>query len=340
MWAKAPLAPFTTIATGGRARLLVTVRDPDALAHVLAALESTGVDWFCLGAGSNLLVADRGYDGVVIKLDEGFHYVEGLPSGPVTCATATHPAARTAAVGLDGESPASGLADDGAGSPVVLTVGAAVYLARLAAVVAEAGLTGMEHACGIPGSVGGAVAMNAGAYGWCLRDVVREVEVVSASGIRWVPACDLEWGYRFCRLPERTVVTAARIVLERGDRNACLECQRAYLRQRRQKQPRSVRTFGSAFKNPPGQHAGRLVEAAGLKGVRRGGAEISSVHANFLVNLGDATTADVLALMALMRQGVERMSGIVLEPEVKLLGGTFPWEAADERRAAPFGSHG
>jgi UDP-N-acetylmuramate dehydrogenase len=302
LWAKAPLAPFTTIGTGGTAGLLVTVGDVPALAGVLEMLETAGVDWFCLGAGSNLLVADRGYKGVVVKLDESFHYVEGLPVPPsAKC------------------------------EMVVLTVGAASYLARLAAVVAEAGLTGMEHACGIPGSVGGGVAMNAGAYGWCMRDVVQEAEIVTASGAHWIPADDLEWGYRFCRLPPRSVVTAVRIGLDRSDCSAVLDCQRGLLRQRREKQPRSVRTFGSAFKNPAGQHAGRLVDAAGLKGLRRGGAEISNVHGNFLVNLGDATTADVLALMALMRQGVERMSGIALEPEVKLVGASFPWDFQADR---------
>ena len=301
LWANAPLAPFTTIGTGGKAALLVTVRAAEALAAVLAALGEAGVDWFCLGAGSNLLVADRGYKGVVIKLDESFHYVEGLPAAPVE----PTPDCR----------------------PVALTVGAAAYLARLAAVVAEAGLSGMEHACGIPGSVGGAVAMNAGAYGWCMRDVVREVQIVTAAGVHWVAAQDLEWGYRYCLLPKDSVVTAARLELMPAECAAVMECQRGYLRQRREKQPRSVRTFGSSFKNPPGQHAGRLVDAAGLKGLRRGGAEISSVHGNFLVILGDATTADVLALMTLMRQGVERMSGVTLEPEVRLLGASFPWDS-------------
>jgi UDP-N-acetylmuramate dehydrogenase len=303
LWSNAPLAPFTTIGTGGKAALLVTVAAAEPLAAVLAALDETGADWFCLGAGSNLLVADRGYKGVVIKLDESFQYVEGLPPAPLD----PGPDCR----------------------PVTLTVGAAAFLARLAAVVAEAGLSGMEHACGIPGSVGGAVAMNAGAYGWCMRDVVCDVQIVTAAGVGWVPAEDLEWGYRYCRLPEHSVVTAARIKLEPAECAAVMECQRGYLRRRREKQPRSVRTFGSSFKNPPGQHAGRLVEAAGLKGLRRGGAEISTVHGNFLVNLGDATTADVLALMALMRQGVERMSGIALEPEVKLLGCSFSWDVPE-----------
>jgi UDP-N-acetylmuramate dehydrogenase len=302
LWANAPLAPFTTIGTGGKARLLVTVRDVPALAGALALVESAGMDWFCLGAGSNLLVADRGYEGVVIKLEESFHYVEGLPLSS----------------GDECES-------------VTVTVGAGAYLARLAAVVAEAGLTGMESACGIPGTVGGGVAMNAGAYGWCMRDVIREVEIVTASGAGWVPASELEWGYRFCRLPPRSVVTAVRVELERSDCNVVLACQRSLLRKRREKQPRAVRTFGSTFKNPPGQHVGRLVEAAGLKGVRRGGAEVSSVHGNFLVNLGDATTTDVLALMTLMRQGVSRTSGIVLEPEVKLLGASFPWDCPGDQ---------
>lgn len=305
LWANAPLAPFTSIGTGGKAGLLVTVRAADPLAAVLVAVEEAGIDWFCLGAGSNLLVSDRGYQGVVIKLDETFHYVEGLPAAP--------------------------LDPDPECGPAVLTVGAAAYLARLAAVVAEAGLSGMEHACGIPGSIGGAVAMNAGAYGWCMRDVLEEIQIAVAGGVRWVPPGDLDWGYRYCRLPEHSVVTAARIVLTPADCRVVQECQRGYLRQRREKQPRSVRTFGSTFKNPPGQHAGRLVEAAGLKGVRRGGAEISSVHGNFLVNLGDATTADVLALMVLMRQGVERVSGIALEPEVRLLGASFPWDVPVDR---------
>ena len=207
LWANAPLAPFTTIGTGGKASLLVTVGAAEPLAAVLAVVEEAGAEWFCLGAGSNLLVADRGYKGAVIKLDESFQYVEGLPAGPAD----PSPDCR----------------------PVVLTVGAAAYLARLAAVVAEAGLSGMEHACGIPGSVGGAVAMNAGAYGWCVRDVVREVQVVTAAGVRWVPADDLEWGYRYCRLPERSVVTAVRISLQPSDCTLVMECQRGYLRQRR-----------------------------------------------------------------------------------------------------------
>jgi UDP-N-acetylmuramate dehydrogenase len=298
LWAKAPAAPFTTIGTGGSVGLLVTVASTRALVTALELIESSGCPWSSLGAGSNLLVADRGYPGVLIKLDEDFHYVEGLPARPL---------------------------DDG--TRVVLTVGAGAYLTRLSVVAAEAGLSGLESACGIPGSVGGGVAMNAGAYGWYLADVVEEVELASASGQKWVSADILEWGYRYCRLPEDSVVTAVRLRLTSGDPASILECHRSLLRKRRTTQPRSVRSFGSTFKNPPAERAGKLLEAAGLQGVRRGGAEVSNVHANFLVNLGDATTSDVLTLMTLMRQGVYRHSGILLEPEVRLLGASFPWES-------------
>jgi UDP-N-acetylmuramate dehydrogenase len=311
LWAKAPLAPFTTIGTGGRGDLLVTVASTPALVATLALLEASGSPWLCLGAGSNLLVADTGYPGTVVKLDESFHYVEGLPAEPF---------AET--------------------RPVVLTVGAGTYLTRLAAVAAEAGLAGLEFACGIPGSMGGGVAMNAGAHGWSLEDVVQEVELATASGVRRLPASSLEWSYRSCRVLPGSVVTAVRIGLTAGDRTSILERHRLLLRQRRIAQPRGGRTFGSVFKNPAGEAAGRRLEAAGLKGVRRGGAEVSNVHANFIVNLGDATTTDVLALMSLMRQGVQRTSGILLEPEVRLLGMAFPWESSIDSSQGSPGTHG
>jgi len=306
VWTGAPLAPFTTIGTGGKASLLVTVASVSATVATIEVLEHFGDRWLCLGAGSNLLVADRGFRGVVVKLDESFQYVEGMPAKPL---------------------PAAG--------KVLATVGAGTYLARLAAVAAEMGLSGLEFACGIPGSVGGGVAMNAGAHGRALADVVQEVEVVTAAGVGRLAAGELEWGYRFCRLPAGAVVTAVRLSLTPGDPVAILDYHRSLLRRRRTTQPRGVRTFGSVFKNPPGDAAGRLLEVAGLKGVRRGGAEVSSIHANFIVNLGDATTADVLALMSLMRQGVHRTSGIALEPEVKLLGADFPWEKRSDGSQGP-----
>jgi UDP-N-acetylenolpyruvoylglucosamine reductase len=300
LWTDAPLAPFTTIGTGGKADLLVTVTDTQAVVEALGLLEAHSVPWVCLGAGSNLLVADEGYQGAVVKLDKAFQYVEGLPVTPPI-----EP------------------------QKVVVTVGAGASLARLAAVAAEVGLAGLEFACGIPGSVGGGVAMNAGAYDCCLADVVLEVEMASASGARWVSGTEMGWGYRRCCLPARVVITAVRFGLTPDNSAAILERHRSILRRRRTVQPQGARTFGSTFKNPSGGAAGRLLEAAGLKGEHWGGAEVSRVHANFLVNLGDATTADVLALMSLMRQRVERTCGVLLEPEVRLLGAGFPWEASD-----------
>lgn len=172
LWANAPLAPFTTIGTGGKADLLITVSTREALSTALGLIEEAEISWLSLGAGSNLLVADGGYRAVVLKLDECFQYVEGLPSTTE----------RDADV-------------------VILTVGGGTYLARLAAVVAENGLSGLEFACGIPGSVGGGVVMNAGAHSWSLADVVQEVEMVSSAGCNWLSAKELDWGYRFCTLP-------------------------------------------------------------------------------------------------------------------------------------------
>jgi UDP-N-acetylmuramate dehydrogenase len=307
LWANAPLAPFTTIATGGKAALLVTVASPTALCSTLAALERAGVPWVCLGAGSNLLVADQGYPGAIVKLDEAFSYLEGLPPR--------------------GERHPEGI-------EVGITVGAGAFLSRLSAVVAESGLSGLEFACGIPGSVGGGVAMNAGAHGGSISDVVEEMELVSAAGMARISGEDVEWDYRSCGLPPGSVVTGVRLRLVTGESEAILLHQRTLLRARMQSQPRGSRTFGSAFKNPTGDSAGRLLDRAGLKGVHRGGAEVSTVHANFVVNHGDATTSDVLTLMGLMRQGVERMSGVLLEPEVKLLGASYPWEGHSQDAGA------
>lgn len=295
----APLAPFTTIGTGGKAGVLVTVSSTQAAVRVLATLEDKRVPWVCLGAGSNFLVADDGFPGAVVKLGKEFEYVEGLPSCPVC-----------------------------GGEPVTVTAGAAASLPRLAAAAAEAGLAGLDFACGIPGTVGGAVAMNAGAYDRSLVDVLVDVQLATASGDYWLPAAKLDCGYRSCNLPAGSVVCAARFRFTPSEAETVVECHRAILRKRRCVQPQGVRTFGSTFKNPAQGGAGRLIEAAGLKGLRRGGAEISKIHANFLVNLGDATTEDVLALMGLIRGEVQRSCGVVLEPEVRLVGCRFPWESS------------
>lgn len=294
LWRRAPLAPFTSIGVGGRADLLITAGSVEAVASVLALLGAADLLWTVLGGGSNILVPDSGYRGAVLKLDEAFHYVEEP--------------------------------QEQGGMHVRLVAGAGLPLSRLAVHAADLGLSGLEFACGIPGSVAGGVYMNAGAHAGCMADAVESLYVVSDEGSGWVEADCLDWGYRRSGLPDGAVVTAAGFTLTHARRADVLEHHRLLLATRRKTQPRGVRTFGSTFRNPAGDYAGRLLESSGLKGVRRGGAQVSTVHANFISNLGDATAADVLGLMVLMRGTVAERQGVLLEPEVRLLGGRFPWE--------------
>ncbi len=304
------MSVHVTIRTGGPVAALVTVQEVEAAVGAIRLLTGGGIPFYCLGAGSDLLVPDEGYEGVIIRLGEG----------------------------LAGE---AGLQETGSERHrCVVTVGGAVWVADLAKSMAEAGLTGLEFACGIPGTVGGGVATNAGAYGRAFSDALTEVQLATVDGVRWVSACELDWEYRHCRLPNGAVVSAARFGLERDEPENILERHSSILDMRRAVQPQGVSTFGSTFKNPSGGAAGRLLDAAGLKGERRGGAEVSKVHANFVVNLGDATTADVLDLMSHMRQRVHETSGVLLEPEVRLLGASFPWESSADGVPRPPSAHG
>ncbi|NLE73186.1 MAG: UDP-N-acetylmuramate dehydrogenase [Actinobacteria bacterium] len=307
LWPRAPLAPFTTIGVGGAADLLVAAATPEAVAAALACLVASEHPWTFLGAGSNLLASDRGYRGVVLKLADEMQFI-GAPSVFTEPGTTEH-----------ARSPLPG--DD-----VVLEVGAATLLPRLAALVADWGLSGLEFACAIPGSVGGAVLMNAGAHGGDMCGVVDAVQMASAGGVQWFPAASLSWAYRSCAIPADHAVTAVRLRLTQSERQTVRALQRRHLQWRRENQPRGVRTFGSTFRNPAGDSAGRLLDAAGMKGAGRGGAVVSRIHANFVVNSGDATGEDVMALMTMMREAVYVRSGVLLEPEVRVLGMKLPWE--------------
>jgi len=297
-WRDAPLGPFTTIGVGGKADILLTAASSAALAEALRVVADAGVPWSILGGGSNLLVADSGFAGVVVKLDDAFHYVE-------------------TPVGVGGRS-------------MRVVAGGGLPLSRLAAHVAQAGLSGLEFACGIPGSVGGAVVMNAGAHSGSVSGVLEAVHVVGPTDSGWLQAELLDWGYRRSGLPGDMVVTAASFRLTRGVSAEILEHHRTLLGVRRRTQPRATRSFGSTFSNPPGDYAGRLLESCGLKGVRRGGAQVSAVHANFISNVGDATAGDVLGLMSMMRGTVRTRHEVVLDPEVRVLGGSFLWDQGAE----------
>ena len=272
----------TAIRVGGPADLLVRPRDQDDLAILLRARGELGLPLLVLGGGANLLVADRGVRGIVVKLPRDF-----------------------------GEERAEG-------TRLVLSAGAPT--SRLVAQAQKLGLVGCEFIAGIPGTLGGTIAMNAGTRTGEMKDVVRRVELATADGAGWIDAAELAFGYRTSRIPAGAVVTRVEIELRPGDVARSAATMKADVDQRRATQPLTQPTFGSTFRNPAGAYAGRLIEAVGLKGHRVGGAMWSDVHANFVVNLGGASARDVLALMNLARSRVEERFGVVLEPEVRLAG--------------------
>ena len=290
-----PLAKHTSLGVGGPADLFVQVSSLEALESVLRLCDQEACPILVLGAGTNLLVMDAGVEGAVVSLDGAFKEV-----------AFTEEASR-----------------------VFADAGAAVRLPRLLHDLEVRGLGGLEYATGVPGSVGGAVVMNAGTrHGYIEGDLVS-VRLVSAEGAETVAAARLHLGYRTSDIPERAVIASARFVLsrERSERQAWIvEDLKAH---RRDRQPPMRGTAGSFFKNPDiarGVFAGRLIEEAGLKGTRRGGAFVSEVHANFLTNGGDASARDLLELAVLVRERVLERFGVALHPEVRIVGrGAAEW---------------
>jgi UDP-N-acetylmuramate dehydrogenase len=282
-----PLSRYTTWRIGGPARFFCRVRTEAALARVLEAASETGLPLALLGMGSNILVADEGFPGYVIRLEGDFLKVE-----------------------VQGER---------------LRAGGGAALGGVCAAAARAGLSGIEAISGIPSSMGGAVRINAGAYGGEIFDVLESVRLVSRSGeIRSLPASEIPHGYRWSKLIEtREIVREAVLQLRPAPREEIQEKTRMVSEKRRGALP-SEPNAGSVFKNPDGDHAGRLVEACGLKGERSGAALISPRHANVIVNTGGARAGDVLVLMRKMRDTVRERFGVTLFPEVEMLG--IKWE--------------
>lgn len=278
-----PMSRHTTFGVGGPADVFVTPGTTDELVAAVGACRRLGVPFFVLGKGSDLLVSDDGYRGVMVALDE-----------------------------------LRGIVADGA----VLTCEAGAALKDVAERACELGLAGFEFACGIPGSVGGACFMNAGAYDGCMSDVLDSVDVLMPDGTqRTLGADELEMGYRASRVrSEGLVVLRARIALRPADASQIRAKMDDLTRRREEKQPLEYGSAGSTFKRPEGYFAGKLIMDAGLKGYRVGGACVSTKHAGFVVNLGDATAADVHAVIAHVQDEVRRQFGVSLEPEVRFLG--------------------
>jgi len=281
-----PMAPLTTFRIGGPAALFVEPASVDDLHAVARAASTTGVSVAIVGKGSNVLVADEGFRGIVVRLGGGFRW-----------------SAR------DGD---------------VVTAGGAMPLPAIAGVAQQHGLAGLGFGVAIPASLGGAIRMNAGAHDGQMADVVASVDMIelATDRIRAVPADEVGFAYRSTALPADAVIVAAKLRLRPGDPAEIRAAMDAARRWRRQTQPIAEPNCGSVFTNPPGQHAAALIDAAGLKGAAIGGASVSTKHANFIVTRPGASAADVRALIDVVRAGVTRASGVVLQTEVRTIGGT------------------
>ncbi|ASJ54671.1 UDP-N-acetylenolpyruvoylglucosamine reductase [Brevibacillus formosus] len=284
VWTDEPLANHTTWRIGGPADLLIQPKDKASLQKALQIIHRHEIPWSVIGRGSNLLVRDRGIRGAVLKVAEGLSHCEFR--GEEVC------------------------------------VGAGYSMIRLAVETGKMGLTGMEFAGGIPGTVGGAVYMNAGAHGSDLSRILIDAEILFENGESKVLSNEkLSFSYRTSLLQkQKGIVLEARFQLRTGDRKEIAATLAANKERRRNTQPLQMPCAGSVFRNPPNDHAGRLIEAAGLKGYQIGGAQVSEKHSNFIVNCGGATAADVLTLINHVRSTILEKNGIDLHPEVLVVG--------------------
>lgn len=282
-----PMKNHTTFRIGGPADALALPKTPEEVAEVVHFCHEHAQPYYVLGNGSNLLVSDEGYRGLVLQLYRNFNDIQ-----------------------VNGET---------------ITVQSGAMLAAVARTAYQTGLTGLEFASGIPGTIGGAVVMNAGAYGGEMKNVLKEVTVLTKEGeVLVIPAKALELGYRTSVIPKNGwIVLGAVLQLKKGDQEQILARMEELKEQRITKQPLDLPSAGSTFKRPEGYFAGKLIMDAGLRGFTVGGAQVSEKHCGFVVNRGNATAADVWELICEVKRRVKEMTGVELEPEVKLLG-DFP----------------
>ena len=279
-----PMSGHTTFRIGGAADYFVMPSDAGEIRRIVSLCRTDGVPYYVIGNGSNLLVGDKGYRGVIVQIYKNMNDIR-----------------------VEGER---------------LCVQAGALLSKAAAAAWEAGLTGLEFASGIPGTLGGAVRMNAGAYGGEMKQVLESAVVLTPEGeVLTLPADEMKMGYRTSIVSKKDyIVLEAALSLERGDKNE-IRARMDELKERRvAKQPLEYGSAGSTFKRPEGYFAGKLIEDAGLRGFRVGDAQVSEKHCGFVINLGGATAEDVVKLMDEVVRRVEEMSGVRLEPEVKRIG--------------------
>ena len=277
-----PMSVHTSFKIGGPADMFVRAESPDQLIKLIRTARETDTSYMVIGNGSNMLVADGGIRGLVIQIGMSDIRVSGNE----------------------------------------ITAGAGALMSRVAAEAARAGLSGFETLSGIPGSLGGGLYMNAGAYGGEIKNVVKTVTYIDAEGeLHTIDRDECGFGYRTSVFSKgRKVIVSAILELRKGEESEIRRAMADYNKRRSDKQPLAFPSAGSVFKRPEGHFAGALIEGAGLKGYRIGGAEVSELHAGFIINRGGATAKDVLALIEHIRKTVKEQYGVELEPEIRLIG--------------------
>lgn len=287
IWYDEPMSRHASLKLGGKVDALVMTENEDQLREVVQGLMAKNIPFLPVGNLTNILVRDGGYRGVML-------WMRGLDN--VNCA----PQAEDK-YGIDAQ--------------------AGVTLAKVVALAATEELTGLEFCTGIPGSVGGAVWMNAGAYGTEIKDVVSTVSALDGQGNKKVLRREeIAFAYRKSNLPADVIICGARFVLQKGDGVQIRERMAEIMKLRQEKHPLQYPNAGSVFKNLPGMPAGKLIEELGLKGVRRGDVQVSKKHANFIVNKGQGTASDMITLITFIQEKVEKEKGIKLETEIVIIG--------------------
>ena len=305
----ADMSKYTSFRAGGIARRLVIIDSPDELISLLAELKESGEKYLFLGNGSNTLFLDGEFDGTVIKAGEDF---EEMGIVPLTdCGLC--------------EEYVEKLAGEPSCECFAVSAGSAALLSKVAKVAASYDLTGLEFAAGIPGSIGGGVFMNAGAYDGEIKDVLCCVTLITEEDGKYVmkevSADELDLGYRHSKLMETgEIIVTATFILKKGNREEIEAKMKDFSERRSSKQPLEYPSAGSFFKRPEGNFAGKLIQEAELAGLKVGGAQVSEKHCGFIINKGDATATDIVRLMRLVQNIVDEKFGIRLEPEVRLIG--------------------
>jgi UDP-N-acetylmuramate dehydrogenase len=278
---------FTSFKAGGSASMIVMPKNSDELKRTLRIITSFKKEFMVIGNGSNILVKDGGFDGIIIKLSEEFNIIKVNKEEKLILA------------------------------------GAGALISKVAKEALDAEMTGIEFASGIPGTMGGALFMNAGAYNFEMAQIVKEARVIARDGSReyTISKDKMELDYRKSIFTKNgDIITSVTLQFENGEKEKIFETMKALTAKRNEKQPMNFPSAGSFFKRPEGSYAGKLIEDVGLKGLVLGGARVSPLHAGFIINTGNATAKDIIALMRLVQNTVYDKTGIKLEPEVRIIG--------------------